>query len=360
MVFSMTNNQVILIKNIYHMLSYAFQVLKQTNYDEVASEDFENIQDLFSAILAKGIARQLKQGLYREYLPRMENLPVMRGKLDINGTIQNKIQREQVLSCEYNELTENNVFNQIIKTTATILMQDQSVTPERKMVLKKVLLFFDNIDVIKPSAIKWSMLGFHGGNQNYRMLLNVCYFVFEGLLLSTEKGTYKMATFLDEQRMSRLFEKFVLEYYRYHHPRLKASPTQISWDVDAGVNDFLPRMNTDITLKHRGKTLIIDTKYYARTMQTYSQFDSQTLHSHNLYQIFTYVKNEDAKKTGRVSGMLLYAKTNERITPDCDFKFSGNNISVKTLDLNTPFSTIRTQLDQVVWSVFDEGLQAVL
>lgn len=36
----MTNDKGILIKNIYYMLSYAFQVLKQTNYEKVAAEEF--------------------------------------------------------------------------------------------------------------------------------------------------------------------------------------------------------------------------------------------------------------------------------------------------------------------------------
>ena len=35
-----------------------------------------------------------------------------------------------------------------------------------------------------------------------------------------------------------------------------------------------------------------------------------------MYQIFTYVKNCDPKNTGKVAGMLLYAKTNEDITPE--------------------------------------------
>ena len=41
----------ILISNIYYMLTYAFQVLKQSNYDNVSSESFDNVHDLFSAIL---------------------------------------------------------------------------------------------------------------------------------------------------------------------------------------------------------------------------------------------------------------------------------------------------------------------
>ena len=50
------------------MLTYAFQSLRQSNYDLVAAEEFENIHDMFSAILGKGVASQLKQGLYREYI----------------------------------------------------------------------------------------------------------------------------------------------------------------------------------------------------------------------------------------------------------------------------------------------------
>ena len=83
----MTNDKGILIKNIYYMLSYAFQILKQGDYEKVAAEKFDKINDLFSAILVKGVSRQLKQGLYREYVPIQENLSVMRGKVNIFDTV---------------------------------------------------------------------------------------------------------------------------------------------------------------------------------------------------------------------------------------------------------------------------------
>ena len=44
----MTNDKNILIKNIYYMLAYAFQVLKRNNYANIASEKFEHIEDLFA------------------------------------------------------------------------------------------------------------------------------------------------------------------------------------------------------------------------------------------------------------------------------------------------------------------------
>lgn len=185
------------------------------------------------------------------------------------------------------------------------------------------------------------------------MLMNICWFILDGMLLSTEKGFYKIASFIDDQKMHRLYEHFVLEYYRKHFPQLKVGADQIKWDIAEDENDiFLPAMQTDITLKNGVKTLIIDTKYYGKAWQT--QYDANTLRSNNLYQIFTYVKNLDKESTGNVGGMLLYAKTSERISPDCDYTMGNNKISVKTLDLNLPFYLIASQLDSLAEKFFEK------
>lgn len=351
----MTKDKSIFIKNIYYMLSYAFQVLKQSNYDEVASEKFDNAQDLFAAILSKGIAQQLKHGLYREYITKNETLSVMRGKLDLQETIHNRIQRKQKLACEFDELSENNLFNQILKTTMYYLLIDDGVAMDRKIALKKVLVFFDGIDQLEPSEIQWSRLHYQRSNQNYEMLMNICYFVLDGMLQTTEKGEYKMVAF-SEEHMARLYEKFILEYYIQHHKYLsEVKAGQVKWNL-VGENTesmirFLPIMQTDIMLRFQDRILIIDAKYYGRTLL--SQFDKESLRSNHLYQIFTYVKNHDKDNTGNVAGVLLYAKTDEDITPDCMFNMGGNQIGAKTLDLNKEFSLIAAQLDKLAWDYFE-------
>lgn len=358
-VCSMTNDKGIFIKNIYYMLSYAFQVLKQSNYENIASEEFEKVQDLFAAILAKGVARQLKQGLYREYVTKHEDLSIMRGKLDMPGTIQNRIQRKQKLACEFDELSEDNLYNRILKTTMHYLIRDSYVNADRKAALNKVLVFFDGVGQLEPSGIAWSVLHYQRSNKNYEMLLNICYFVLEGMLQTTENGEYKMAAFSDEH-MARLYEKFILEYYRQEHKELtEAKAAQMKWDL-RGENDesmirFLPAMQTDIYLRKGDRILIIDAKYYGRTLQ--QQYDKYTLHSGNVYQIFTYVKNQDRDNAGNVSGLLLYAKTEETVTPDCTFNIGGNQIGAKTLDLNTDFRVIAGQLDKIAADFFGEHIE---
>lgn len=65
---------VIKIQNIYHMLAYAFQVLRKDSYAKIATEEFANVCDLLAAILAKGLASQVKRGLGKEYVSRTETL----------------------------------------------------------------------------------------------------------------------------------------------------------------------------------------------------------------------------------------------------------------------------------------------
>ena len=129
--------------------------------------------------------------------------------------------------------------------------------------------------------------------------------------------------------------------------------SSIDWALDDGIGTMLPTMQSDIMLSYKkgdiDKTLIIDAKYYAHTTQV--QYDVHTLHSNNLYQIFTYVKNR-AAKGGEVAGMLLYAKTDEEIYPDNEYKMSGNRVTVRTLDLNRDFADIAFQLDAIVQKHF--------
>lgn len=163
-----------------------------------------------------------------------------------------------------------------------------------------------------------------------------------------------VASFVDEQRMCRLYEKFILEYYSKHFPELSVSASQIPWSVDDGIRTMLPVMQSDIHLQKGNTVLIIDAKYYSHTTQT--QYDKHTLHSNNMYQIFTYVKNRDYEfgdEDHKVSGMLLYAKMEEEIQPDNVYQMHGNQITVRTLDLNLPFPDIAKQLNTIAETHFD-------
>lgn len=346
----MTVDKGIFIQNIYYMLSYAFQILKQEDYQNVAGEKFDNIHNLFALVLEKGVSRQLKQGLYREYVPIHEDLSVMRGKLNMNGTMRLKFRQKQKLSCEFDEFSEDNLYNQILKVTIHRIIRAENVASERKQALKKLIVYFGNVQLIQPDHIAWNRLIYQRNNRNYELLLNLCYLVLNGMLQTTEDGRYKLLAFSDEH-MERLYERFILEYYKQHHPELNPRSAQVKWDLteqsDETMIQFLPKMQTDITLQKGDKTLIIDAKYYSKSMS--QNYTKETLRSAHLYQIFAYVKNMDTEKTGNVSGLLLYAKTEGEVFPEGEpYVIGGNHIGARTLDLNQRFNVLAKQLDEII------------
>ena len=334
------------IQNIYYMLSYAFQTLQAENYKDLAAENIHNTAELCAAILDKGIGIQLKHGLRRDYVSKSESLSTLQGKLNISESIKTQTMLKKQMICTYDEFSTNIQFNQIIKSTVLLLLK-ANITNSRKKSLRKLLLFFSDVNEIDLHFVNWNQQ-YNRSNQNYQMLIGMCYLVYKGLLTTQNNGTTKLMDFFDGQRMCRLYEKFLLEYYRKEHPELTANASQIAWQLDDTENQMLPRMQTDIMLSKNNNILIIDAKYYSHMTQ--QQYGIHTLHSNNLYQIFTYVKNKEFELRNyehTVSGMLLYAQTDEDIIPNNTYHMSGNQISVLALDLNQDFSKISRTLDDI-------------
>lgn len=349
----MTEDKGILIKNIYWMLAYAFQVLRQDNYSDVLTQDFKEVKDLFAALLSRGISQQVKQGLYKEYVDRQEVLPVLKGKLDIRGTIRERMSQSMNLSCEFDDLTHDNIYNRILKTAALILVNDFTVDKKWRDALRQDLAMMSDIGTVPPDSIDWSRLRFQRSNESYRMLINICHLLLSEMIFTTDKGEVRVRSLSDDQ-MHTVYEKFILNYYRKEYRGvIEASAAEIKWDFDEGhENDtllFMPRMHSDITLRYQDRTLIIDAKYYGSVMQ--SNYDKEMARSAHLYQLYSYVKNSDVTGSGKVSGMLLYAQTKEG-AKDYMTSVGGNRLYIRTLDLGQEFDCIKGQLDRIVQDEF--------
>ena len=338
------------IHNVYYMLSYAFQILNEQSYKSIATEQFHNTADLMAAILSKGIATQIKCGLGKEYILRTEALSSLRGKMDITESIKTQTILKKQMRCTYDEFSVNGTKNRIIKSTLELLLKSD-IPKYRKKELRKLIIFFSEVENIDLHSVNWN-IKYDRNNKTYRMLISICYLVVNGLLQTNLDGNTKIMDFLDEQSMFRLYEKFILGYYKKHYAELSPSASRIPWSVDN--TRMLPIMQSDIHLQKNNTVLIIDAKYYSHTTQV--KYDNHTLHSNNMYQIFTYVKNCDyafEEEDHKVSGMLLYAKTDEEITLNQKYTMSGNQITVKTLDLNIDFGDIRKQLYEIVDNFFN-------
>lgn len=338
------------VQNIYYMLSYAFQVLNEQGYRKIAAEKFHNTTELCAEIIIVAVNRQIKNGIEKEYVPRLDDVVTVRGKINISESIKKQVILRKQLTCEYDEFSVNTYKNRIIKSTMLLLLKS-NIKVEQKEKIRKLLLYFSDVNILDVRYIDWN-INFNRNNKSYRLLISICYLIIKGLLQMQKDGSITMKDYFDEQRMCRLYEKFILEYYKKEFPSMDVSSSQIQWCLDDEYNNCLPIMQSDIMVSHKNNILIIDAKYYSNNIQSYHE--KKSVISGNLYQIFTYVKNlAFNNRDKKVSGLLLYAKTDSDVqVEENTYLMSGNKIGTAKLNLNCDFSEIKKQLDNIILDNF--------
>lgn len=336
------------VKNIYWMITYALNVIDDKGIKNISTESFENIYDLCASLMSLALSKQVKRGLDKSYIVKKGTLSCVKSKILIRETLLSS--NKSKIYCEYDEYNENSYLNKIVKTACVYLLKSNKIIDNKRAIkLKRYLLYLSNVDKINIKLINWNRINFNKNNLSYKILVNISYLIINGLLASNENGNIDFREFIDPRKMSALYEKFILGYYKYHHPSLLKGACKIDWNVE-GNDELLPIMKTDITLYNKvtDKTLIIDAKYYSSIFQYNNQYDSKSFHSNNLYQMYAYVKNKDIHKTGKVSGLLLYGHAKGDPEVESSFNLDGNKISVTNIDLNKDFEAIRKKLESII------------
>ena len=211
--------------------------------------------------------------------------------------------------------------------------------------LKRSLLSLRDVSSIDEHRIDWSRLKYHRNNGSYRMLMNVCYLIISRELLSENREEKQLASFEDVRKLSSLYENFVLEYYRVHHPELKTDARIVKGGISANAPVFLPSLCTDITLESDNGILIIDTKCYGRILS--SNYGHEILSPAHRNQIFSYVMHESYGNEKPVQGMLLYALTEHEQAMHESWEELDHMFHCSTLDLGQEFKDIAKQLDEI-------------
>lgn len=340
------------IRNLFYLLSYALE-FDSEDYPVFSSGELCDCQqELLARLIELGVRRQGRRGLYQAYVPCQESLPSVRGHISIDATIGERRANKRRVVCEYDVLSTDNPLNQALKATMLLLLRSERVSRGVKSELGRQLLWFADVSMVDPMSIRWNAFYFHQANRGYRVLMALCQLVVEGLVMD-DREDEGLASDLSEGKMEKVFERFVLNYFRCHWPRLNPAAPRVKWDVAQGSSSaLLPVMQTDAVLRGKRRKLIIDTKYYTNMLQYH--YDIPKLHSDNIYQLFSYTVNEARRSNREVAGMLLYAKTGEPVQLDETFMLGEQTYYVRSLDLGAEINSISMQLDAIARLVADE------
>ena len=297
------------IQNIYYLLCYAWNKLEEKDLVEVAAEESPDLLNLLARVLLNGTKTLLKRGLAQQYLTETEIYQGVKGKLEVDQSLRKNLFQKGLAVCEYDELSVDILANQVLKTTLQNLYKMEGLEANLRHEIKSVIWRMSEVTEISMTDGVFKQVRINRNNSFYDFLLNISELIYQNLLPNQEKGHFKFKDFLrDERQMARLFEEFIRNFYKIEVPEAKVYREDLRWKMSGENNAFLPKMQTDISIKLGDRKLIIDAKYYTETLQKY--YDSKKIHSQHLYQLFAYLKNQE---NPQAEGILIYPTTKKSL-----------------------------------------------
>ena len=333
------------VKNIYYLLLYAWNRLDSGDIVRVAAEDSVELADLLARVLIAATQRLLREGLDRTYVEQLDESTVLRGRIDLSASVAKNLFASGRAAVWSDDLTPDNLHNRILKATLLRLARSEAVANTNRHELLALYRTLAMVSDIRLQRADFRMAQVHSNNAFYAFLLDVCLLAFDNLLPVDDRGEYRFNDFLrDERQMWRVFQDFVCNFVRMHRPDCTVGAERIDWDFDTkpSTPSFLPSMVTDITVRSRNATVVIDTKYYANALSDYR--GRETFRSNNLYQLYAYLRNLECRGgcDAHAAGVLLYPEVGRKLRER--MSLSKHPILVATLDLSEDWRAIHDTL----------------
>jgi 5-methylcytosine-specific restriction enzyme subunit McrC len=335
------------VANIYYLLCYAWDEFAPRQIEQYAAEDFPDTLHLFSRQLIAGAKALHRRGLETDYVNFEESTSLPRGRILMAPSVRLMAVQPGRVYCSFDEMSPDVPSNQILKSTLNRLLGEETLDISVRKDVRQAITMLSNVRLIQLNARAFHTIRLHQNNRVYSFLLTICRFLYECMEPQDRAGRYRFREVdRDERRMRRIFEKFVRNFFARRQTNFKhVKSERMDWlaaPEDGSDLSVLPMMNTDVTLRSGTRTIIIECKY---TQSLYeNRFQGKRLRAPHLYQLSAYLRNleNNCEADRTAEGILLYPTTSESL--DLSFRLHGHRVSIRTLDLNQPWTAIEKRM----------------
>lgn len=254
-------------RSLVRLLQYVrrLDLLKQLATDATFEADGVDLFDLMALLLAQACERVLSIGPQADYVHQHDELPVLRGRLDVKAQGLRRWGRVDRLICDFDErvreIPENRWLVRALRF-ARRRVTDLAVGHRVKRASSdwEELCDDDGTEALPRPEITRS-------NIHYRDALNLAYIVLDGVTASDVLKAGPIAGFSFMLDMSKLFEEFtsrLLESMATQHPvrvERQASDGSVLWNPD--LNKSFGQVRPDVLLTSiDGRARVpVDAKY---------------------------------------------------------------------------------------------------
>lgn len=335
---------VIPIKNIYYMILYAFDKVK--NKSIISNKSFDKMEtasDVIISLFLDEVSNISKRGIYKNYTDITESSIFIKGEVKIKESIRTPGAKKVVCHDDFN--IDNDV-NIIIKSTLNKLLFT-NIDKKHSKKAKLLYPYFKDVEYKAFNDQSYKNIVLNRSNKTYDFALQLSIFINKKVIPDNQTGKLKFIDiFEDDETMNMIYEEFLRKFYRVH-TNFKVAAKEYKWYLhQLGESDksWIPKMRTDIEILIDNETkIIIDAKYYRNALN--SRYETKKFSSSNMYQMNAYLSHNLKYKNLR--GVLLYPSVgyefSERFKKEEDF-----TIEFFTVNLMNKWSEIENRLLEII------------
>jgi len=223
-----------------------------------------HLLDIFINHFCGLLFSEVHKGLIKVYVEREENLPVVKGRLLIGQQLKVNLVHQERVCCQFDELQEDNLYNQAIKATLRVLFGIARASRLRQQ-LTELLFIFDAVQDVRVTAQDVRRLPRNRLVSRFEEIIRLCEWFLSGVSPDVVVGRSPTAALLFD--MNRVFEAYVAavmrKVTRSAGGKCKAQGPQrfLGRELTSGKHVFLLKPDLTVADSNGEMTLIADTKW---------------------------------------------------------------------------------------------------
>lgn len=307
----------------------------------------DTVLELLIRLFCTKLADAVRQGIPRHYLAHEDDLPALRGRLNVTRQFSTLAVSPQKLACRFDALSPDIALNQVMRAAVNKLSR-LAEAPDNQRALRELSFVYTDVAEAPASALRGEQIILDRTNGRWRDLLSLARLILSDRYQQTNAGTVDGHALLFE--MNVLFEQYVA---RTLSRALAGTGLRVS--AQGGHRDCLYEGNTgrfrtrpDVIIRQDERiALIIDTKWKRMTPRI--DDPKQGVSQADVYQLMAYGRLYDCPNV-----MLLYPH-HAQLPPDPirrRYSIAAANaeetLFVATLDLASSERGHRTALRNLI------------
>jgi 5-methylcytosine-specific restriction enzyme subunit McrC len=193
-------------RRLVHMLAVALDL--EIDAGQVTALDWQRdtLLEILVRLFSEKLVDAVRQGMPRRYVEQAEDLPVLRGRLNVTRQFTTLAVEPSRLACRYDALTADIAVNRIMKAVVARLARIAR-TADNQRRLRELAFAYADIANVPVAALRWDQVVLDRTNSRWRELLNLARLLLGQRFQTTSAGGSDGFSLLFE--MNTLFEEYV-------------------------------------------------------------------------------------------------------------------------------------------------------